>query len=349
MTTRLSSLRSPRTIACATTLLAFAAVTGCDAAAVAAPTIDAPAAGAPAAAKPSAPSGGSLAGARFLVSDKSPAAAQAIAWQTSRPADAELMRRLAEQPTAAWFAEWSGDVRTAVRNVVSAAAASGRTAVLVAYNIPHRDCGLYSAGGASGAAAYRTWIRAFADGLRGTRPVVILEPDAAPAASCLPAAAQEERFALLRDAVDVLGAAGAFVYIDAGHSRWMSTDDAAALLTRAGVANAHGFALNVSNFVSTPENASFGEALGRKLGGKRYVVDTSRNGLGPASGNQWCNPEGRAVGDLPTTSTGYPSADAFLWVKVPGESDGTCNGGPGAGQWWAEYALGLARRSSTLP
>jgi endoglucanase len=51
--------------------------------------------------------------------------------------------------------------------------------------------------------------------------------------------------------------------------------------------------------------------------------------------------------------------DAFLWVKRPGESDGQCTRGtagpedpvygavdPPAGQWWAEYAHGLAQRAN---
>jgi endoglucanase len=47
-----------------------------------------------------------------------------------------------------------------------------------------------------------------------------------------------------------------------------------------------------------------------------------------------------------TPSTGDPLADAFLWIKAPGESDGTCNGGPSAGTWWPDYALGLAQRAA---
>ncbi len=36
-------------------------------------------------------------------------------------------------------------------------------------------------------------------------------------------------------------------------------------------------------------------------------------------------------------------ADALLWVKPPGESDGTCRPGePSAGTFWVDYALGLA-------
>lgn len=53
-------------------------------------------------------------------------------------------------------------------------------------------------------------------------------------------------------------------------------------------------------------------------------------------------PPGRALGEVPTTRTGDELVDAYLWVKRPGESDGDCKGGPKAGAWWPEYALGLA-------
>lgn len=46
------------------------------------------------------------------------------------------------------------------------------------------------------------------------------------------------------------------------------------------------------------------------------------------------------------TATSHGLVDVFLWVKPPGESDGTCNGGPAAGRWWPEYALGLAERQT---
>ena len=103
-------------------------------------------------------------------------------------------------------------------------------------------------------------------------------------------------------------------------------------------------ALNVSNFYLTSENATYGAQVSALVGGKHFVIDTGRNGLGPTTDGQWCNPAGRAIGARPTTATGNALIDAFLWIKTPGESDGSCNGAPGAGTWMPEFALGLAQR-----
>lgn len=47
-------------------------------------------------------------------------------------------------------------------------------------------------------------------------------------------------------------------------------------------------------------------------------------------GGNWCNPPGAGNGLKPTASTGVALADAYLWVKNPGESDGQCNIAGGA-------------------
>ena len=287
-----------------------------------------------------------LIGMRLFISPDSPARRQADAWRTSRPADARLMDRIAAQPIAQWIGGWSslpGDITRAM----DAARLAETTPIFVAYNIPNRDCGSYSAGGSATASAYRSWIRSFAAGLGGAPSIVILEPDAVPGASCLSASARGERFALLRDAVEVLKSARATVYLDAGHANWLSADETAARLTEAGIGIADGFSLNVSNYISTALNAAFGDAVSQKTGGKHYVIDTSRNGLG-GNGSDWCNVPGQALGQSPTTNTGKALLDALLWIKQPGESDGTCNGGPSAGTWWADYALELARNGVVL-
>jgi hypothetical protein len=288
-----------------------------------------------------------FAGAKWFLDPGSNARKQADAWRVSRPADAAQMDKIAGQPQADWFGDWSGDIQTAVSNRVSQITAAGALPVLVAYDIPLRDCGSYSGGGAKSADAYKTWIRGFAAGIGSRRAVVVLEPDALAGMDCLSAADQQTRLALLSDAVSVLAARpGISAYVDAGHSGWQSASTMAGRLRAAGVASARGFSLNVSNFMTTAAQRTYGDQLSGLIGGKHYVVDTSRNGLGPAADGQWCNPSGRALGDRPTAATGDALADAYFWVKRPGESDGTCNGGPAAGSWWADYALGLAKRAA---
>ena len=57
------------------------------------------------------------------------------------------------------------------------AALEGRVPVLVAYDIPFRDCAQYSSGGAVDTASYEAWIDGFARGIGKRKAVVILEPD----------------------------------------------------------------------------------------------------------------------------------------------------------------------------
>ncbi|MYS70978.1 endoglucanase, partial [Streptomyces sp. SID5926] len=158
----------------------------------------------------------------------------------------------------------------------------------------------------------------------------------------------EERYDLLKGAVTKLGALkNTKVYLDAGNAGWGHPDQIFDPLKRAGVDQADGFAVNVSNFYTTEDSIAYGKQLSAKVGGKPFVIDTSRNGNGPytegAPDERWCNPPGRALGETPTTKTADPLVDAYLWVKRPGESDGECKGGPKAGQWYPEYALKLAQ------
>jgi endoglucanase len=100
-----------------------------------------------------------------------------------------------------------------------------------------------------------------------------------------------------------------------------------------------------------------------------FVIDTSRNGQGPwtptvnyPDPQVWCNPPGRGVGLRPTADTGSELIDAYLWVKIPGESDGECTRGlgpagetvdpewgvidPAAGRWFRPMALELAQNAN---
>lgn len=286
-----------------------------------------------------------FAGASFWVNPNSKAKQQADIWRADRPADAAQMDKIAAQSQAQWMGGWSGDILTAVNNAVTTVSATGAIPVFVAYNIPQRDCGGYSSGGTT-VEGYKTWIASFAAGLAGRRAIVVLEPDALANMDCLSTTDQSTRLSLLSGAVTTLKAQGALVYLDGGHPRWKAASDQANRLLRANIGAADGFSLNVSNFLFTSDNITYGTSVSSLVGGKHFIVDTSRNGLGPTADYQWCNPSGRALGTPSTTNTGNALVDAFIWVKAPGESDGSCNGAPAAGAWWADYALGLAQRSA---
>ena len=251
--------------------------------------------------------------------------------------DSADLEQIAIQPAAKWFGDWNDDIEWSVYEYVSTVTESGALPVMVIYNIPGRDCGSYSAGGSSGSEAYLQWVQDFSDGVEEREVVVILEPDAL-ALDCM----FENSADLLAEAVTILKAkVGISVYLDAGHPNWTSAADMAERLTDANVEDADGFALNVSNFYTTEENIEYGEELSALIGDKHFLIDTSRNGNG--WNGEWCNPSGMSLGQAPTVDTGEELVDAYLWVKPPGESDGTCNGGPSAGAWWLEYALDLVR------
>jgi endoglucanase len=276
--------------------------------------------------------------------------------------------------------------------------------VLVAYDVPFRDCEGLSAGGAADTNAYEAWIAGFAAGIGNASALVILEPDALgliPNNSTLdgvmescriaaPGASPSERYAQLNFAVNAIESAApsARVYLDGTHSAWLSPTEAAYRLHLAGVQNTAGFFLNSSNYQVTSDLVSYGTRVSACLGTAaasgdfrdcdsqydpslattHFVLDTSRNGAGPWSPTAsypdpqtWCNPPRRGVGQRPTFSTGNALADAFVWIKVPGESDGSCNRGvsgsttdpewggitdPAAGVWFPEQALELSQLAS---
>ena len=288
-----------------------------------------------------------LAGRPFYVD---PSSAAMVAARNANPPSAELTS-IANTPQAYWLDQAfpASTVGGTVAGLVGAAQAAGATPVLALYAIPHRDCGSFAAGGFGSGDSYRQWIDSIASGLGGSPAAIILEPDALAMADCLSADQRQERFDLMRYAVDALTRdPAAAVYVDAGHSRWVSAEDMAGRLNEVGVGKARGFSLNTTNYFTTDEEIGYGEAISGLTNGSHYVIDTSRNGAGPAEGDPmyWCNPDGRALGTPPTTDTAGAHADAYLWVKRVGESDGSCGRGePGAGRFVSQYAIDLAHNA----
>jgi endoglucanase len=122
-------------------------------------------------------------------------------------------------------------------------------------------------------------------------------------------------------------------------------------------------ALNTSGI-----NLRYATMLGTVQPTTHFVIDTSRNGQGPwlptatyPDPQDWCNPPGRGLGLRPRLHTGTPLLDAYLWIKIPGQSDGSCTRGlgptgatidpewdrvdPTSGAWFPEMALELARKA----
>jgi Glycosyl hydrolases family 6 len=167
--------------------------------------------------------------------------------------------------------------------------------------------------------AYEKWVSGFAAGL-GDRPaMVILEPDALAQLNACPGNAQQQaRLQMLAYAVKTLQTNRDQVYLDAGHSNWVPASQMAARLRSAGIAQAYGFALNVSNYDATGREIGYATKLDRDLGmAKRFVVDTSRNGTGSTGGR--VDPAAGA-GALMSQLFTDPESLAASWVRThPGD------------------------------
>ncbi|KAI8625684.1 glycoside hydrolase family 6 protein [Xylariaceae sp. FL1651] len=146
------------------------------------------------------------------------------------------------------------------------------------------------------------------------------------------------------------------MYVDAGHGGWLGWDanltpgaqELAKVYKNAGSPKqVRGFSTNIAGWnswdqspgeFSTASDAKynscqnektyvtkFGAALKTAGHPNHAIMDTGRNavtGLRLAWGD-WCNVNGAGFGVRPTSTTGLELADAFVWGKPGGESDGT--------------------------
>ncbi|MFB9312690.1 glycoside hydrolase family 6 protein [Nocardioides plantarum] len=263
---------------------------------------------------------------------------------------ARVLERLAKVPTGIWLtpeAFPAGRVGPYVAGAVGVAdgadGGKGSTVPLfVVYGIPDRDCtGGFSAGGLTDE-TYVPWVSEIA-AAAGDRSVVVLEPDAL--ASSVSCGDKESRIRLLKQAVGVLDAAGVTTYVDAGHSAWVPAATMAELLRAVDVGSVRGFATDVANYQPLSRERAYAAQLSKLLDGAHYVIDTGRSGASSAAGtpvDDWCNPEGQSLGENPGFVDDGTGLDALLWIKPPAESDGTCHGGPPAGDIWLDRAVRLA-------
>ncbi len=283
---------------------------------------------------------------RIVAPDESKAA-KAAAGADGDAGEVAAAEWLAAQPTAYWLTpelEPVDKVWDRVAHLAAEARDQDASLAVVVYGLPDRDCGNHSAGGLD-PDSYREWTARIGDALSHAgdlQKIVVLEPDSiALSSQC---GSPEDRAGHLRSAVENIRGTNTWIYLDGGHSAWHPVAEMAGLITATGlIDDVRGVALNVSNYQNTADEFAYAHALSDALGGTHALVDTSRNGAGPA-GPEWCNPAGRLVGD-PGGTFGDGVVDTNLWIKPPGESDGECNGGPAAGTWWPAAAAELTRET----
>ena len=276
---------------------------------------------------------------------------------------AGLMWKIAREPKFRWFGRWSRpDVTKKVRDYLNCAAAVQPGAVPLMGVMRHigNSCGpTYTAGGPAEDRRTRHWYDRFAAGVGDARVIIAFEPDSLGTVDCLAKSRRKSRLDNMRYGIDVLSKLpNVTLYIEAGASDWEPAKRTASQLRYVGINKVRGFMLNVTHFDWTGDNVKHGLEISRMTGGKPFIVNTSSNGRGAVhvrkwinrskhlwrTINVWCHPGLRGTGPVPTTATGSPKVDAYMWINRPGYSDGSCNGGPlPVGTWWPDRALMFAQ------
>lgn len=217
--------------------------------------------------------------------------------------------QLYPHPHAIWLTrdQQVGDNLGPLLQVLQAAKLQKRRPELVLYYIPERDLGESSEGGFATFGHYLQENALLAGAMAhfvketGIRPRVFLEPDALAQAISFRRARQDDtrsvttyrqRTRALNDAAQRFKQAGALVYLDAAHSKWMSqpadVQAMAEALIQSGVAQVDGIATNTSNRqpVDNPHLRDEWDYIrellpllpSRKKQPYDVVIDTSRNG-----------------------------------------------------------------------
>jgi endoglucanase len=251
--------------------------------------------------------------------------------------DALLLTEMETTAQAVWFTgsaqagiqQTPAQVEHQVQQTMLLATLLRTVPILVAYNIPGRDCAQFSSGGALNDTAYQAWISGFARGIGHGKAVVILEPDALanlPSYCAVFGTASypftdTERLADIAYAVNALEAdPNVSVYLDGGHSAWQSVGTIAQTLVEAGVQNSQGFFLDVSNYQYAQNNVAFGTWVSDciALGAGSLTYDYRDN-----CPNQYWNggPAGTEIATLLGAFTGVALSPYGLWTDGTTTSD----------------------------
>jgi hypothetical protein len=191
----------------------------------------------------------------------------------------------------------------------------------------------------------------------GRRPAVyLLELDAIGSSSCIEKiGSMPEWEADLRYEMNAMQALPhTVVYVEAGYSDSNSVAYTAKILNAIEVSKIRGFFTNDTHENWTINEVKWAQKISKLTHGAHFIVNTAENGSGPKvnrdrvkyGNNDLCNPPDRALGPMDTTVTALAGVDAFLWTHPPGNSSGSCGGGPASGTFWDARAVGLAARAN---
>jgi hypothetical protein len=144
------------------------------------------------------------------------------------------------------------------------------------------------------------------------------------------------------------------VYVEGGYSDSNTVGYTARVLNAIGVNKIRGFFTNDTHENWTIDEVKWATKVSKLTHGAHFIVNTAENGNGPKvnsnrvkfGNDDLCNPPGRAIGPADTTNTGFAPVDAFLWTFPPGNSSGSCGGGPPSGTFWTARAVQLAEAAN---
>jgi len=191
----------------------------------------------------------------------------------------------------------------------------------------------------------------------GNRPAVyLLEIDGIGSSGCISKIGSMPAWeAALRYEVDSFATLPhAVVYVEGGYSDANTPRYTARILNAINVGRIQGFFTNDTHENWTSKEIAWGDQVSKLTHGAHFIVNTAQNGNGPKLNRHpttqgvedLCNPPGRALGPVPNTDTGFSQVDAFLWTYVPGNSSGSCGGGPASGIFWPARAEALAANAN---
>ena len=146
-----------------------------------------------------------------------------------------LASKIFEYPTAFWYGERNGkemkDLDKSLKRLFKRTLPG--LPILVVYNLPNRDIGQYSKGGAKTKDSYLNFLKSFADGIGNNKPILIYEPDSLVHTAEMSTEDASFRISLMKEGLKILtDNCDALIYIDIGHSNWLSPEEANKLLNK---------------------------------------------------------------------------------------------------------------------